>query len=654
MNSRWMRNSFIYLLIVVAVMAIFFTLFSEPLSGSSEMPVSEVVSRAKLGQIQSIEVRGNKLTVTTNNLEVLPSRIEDNSSIFDLLLQAGVDPGTVNIEIQGSSGLGNLFGILVNFLPLVFFGAVLFFMMRQAQGNTSQTFSFGRSRARMFVGNSPSVSFSDVAGVDEAKTELEEVVEFLKFPDRFLKLGARIPRGVLLVGPPGTGKTLLARAVAGEAGVPFFSISGSEFVEMFVGVGASRVRDLFDQAKRNSPCIVFVDEIDAVGRHRGAGIGGGHDEREQTLNQILVEMDGFDTSTNVIVIAATNRPDILDPALLRPGRFDRRVILDNPDLKGRVEILKVHVKGKPVRENVDLQRVGKQTPGFSGADLANLVNESAILAARRKREDISFDEFAESIDRVQIGPARKSRVITAREKKMTAHHEAGHAVVGHFLANTDPIFKVTIVSRGHMGGYTRSLPEEDRHLWTKNQFADQMAMAMGGRVSEEFHFDEVTTGAANDLEQATNLARTMVTRYGMSERLGPRTFGKREELVFLGREISEQRDYSDHVAETIDEEVHQLIDGAYQTAKKVLKERDNILVRLAEFLMEHETAEGEALSRLLDPDTEWPPSEPILPDSPPESPAVAESPPTAVDEEPSSAEEGSSSPKEQPEPASAA
>ena len=653
MNSRWMRNSFIYLLIVVAVMAIFFTLFSEPLGGSSEMPLSEVVSKAKLGRIQAIEVRGTRLTVTTSNGETYDSRIEDGASIFEILLQADVDPGTLNIDVQGSSGLGNIFGILLNFLPLIFFGAVLFFVMRQAQGNTSQTFSFGRSRARMFVGNSPAVSFSDVAGVEEAKTELEEVVEFLKFPDRFLNLGARIPSGVLLVGPPGTGKTLLARAVAGEAGVPFFSISGSEFVEMFVGVGASRVRDLFDQAKRNSPCIVFVDEIDAVGRHRGAGIGGGHDEREQTLNQILVEMDGFDTSTNVIVIAATNRPDILDPALLRPGRFDRRVILDNPDLKGRVEILKVHAKGKPLQGTVDLERVGKQTPGFSGADLANLVNESAILAARRKRQDITFDEFAESIDRVSVGPARKSRVISAKEKRMTAYHEAGHAVVGHFLANADPIAKVTIISRGHMGGYTRSLPEEDRHLWTKSQFKDQMGMAMGGRVAEEFHFDEVTTGASNDLEQATNMARTMVTRYGMSEKLGPRTFGKREELVFLGREISEQRDYSDSVAETIDEEVHGLIEAAYQTAKTVLKEREVIHVRLAEYLIEYETAEGEVLDRVLDPNAEWPPPEPIVPEPPPEPP-VAESPPAAEGDERPSAEGDSSPPKEQPGPASAA
>ena len=654
MNTRWMRNSFIYLLIVVAVIAIFFTLFSEPLNGSSELPISEVVRMAKLAQIESIEVSGTKLTIVTNSLETFTSHIEENSTIIEILQRADVDIGTLDIYPKSSSGLGNLLGILLNFLPLIFFGAVLFFMMRQAQGNTSQTFSFGRSRARMFVGNNPTVTFADVAGVEEAKIELEEVVEFLKFPDRFLNLGARIPRGVLLVGPPGTGKTLLARAVAGEAGVPFFSISGSEFVEMFVGVGASRVRDLFDQAKRNAPCIVFVDEIDAVGRHRGAGIGGGHDEREQTLNQILVEMDGFDTSTNVIVVAATNRPDILDPALLRPGRFDRRVTLDNPDIKGRTQILTVHAKGKPIADGVDLTSVAKQTPGFSGADLANLVNESAILAARRKLTVITFDEFAESIDRVMFGPARKSRVINEREKEMTAYHEAGHTVVGHLLPNTDPIAKVTIVSRGHMGGYTKDLPEEDRHLWTKKQFKDKMAMAMGGRLSEEIHFDEVTTGASNDLEQATNIARTMVTRYGMSEKLGPRTFGKREELVFLGREISEQRDYSDQVAETIDSEVHELVEQAYETAKTVLKENEKVLVRLAKYLVENETAEGDYLAQLLDPNAEGPPEPPAALEAPPvedELPAAAEEAVSVDEEATEGGEESPPTPKEQPGPA---
>ena len=602
MNPRWMRNSFIYLLIVVAVIAVFFTLFSG-VGGPQQISLSDVVAMAKSGEIDTIEVSGDQLAVTTIRGESMTSMKEERSSIYEILEGAGVDPAASNIAIyvRGSSGLGSLFGILLNFLPIIFFGAVLFFMMRQAQGNTNQTFSFGRSRARMLVGNQPTISFSDVAGVDEAKMELEEVVEFLKYPERFLTLGAKIPRGVLLMGPPGTGKTLLARAVAGEAGVPFFSISGSEFVEMFVGVGASRVRDLFEQAKRNAPCIVFVDEIDAVGRHRGAGLGGGHDEREQTLNQILVEMDGFDSSVNVIVLASTNRPDILDPALLRPGRFDRRVVLDNPDINGRTEILKVHVKGKPLEENVDLGNIARQTPGFSGADLANLVNESAILAARRKQESIGFDEFAESIDRVMAGPARRSRIISQHEKEITAFHEAGHALVGYLLPNIDPVAKVTIVSRGAMGGYTKFLPEEDRHLQSLSQFKDQLAVAMGGRAAEEVQFGEteITTGASNDLEQATRIARTMVTRFGMSERLGPRTFGKREELVFLGREISEQRDYSDQVAETIDDEVHDLINTAHETAKSLVLENKDTLDRLARHLVDHETAEGDVLNSLL-------------------------------------------------------
>ncbi len=602
MSVRWMRNGFIYLLVIVAVMAIFFTLFSEPLGGGSrDVAVSEVISLAARGQLELIEVNGEKLDITTTGGERLTSRKEEGSSVVEMLERAEIDPvaSGVKVVVKGSSGLGNLFGLLINFLPLIIFGGILLFMMRQAQGNTSQTFSFGRSRARMFVGNSPAVSFSDVAGVEEAKEELQEVVEFLKFPERFLSLGARIPKGVLLVGPPGTGKTLLARAVAGEAGVPFFSISGSEFVEMFVGVGASRVRDLFDQAKRNSPCIVFVDEIDAVGRHRGAGLGGGHDEREQTLNQILVEMDGFDTSTNIIVLAATNRPDILDPALLRPGRFDRRVMLDNPDVRGRLEILRVHAKGKPLSEDVDFEAVAKQTTGFSGADLANLVNESAILAARRNRETTSASEFAESIDRVIAGPERKSRVVSEREKELTAYHEAGHALVAHLLPNADQPYKVTIVARGMTGGHTRYLPEEDRKLWTRHQFEDMLAAVLGGRVAEEVVFEEMTTGASNDLEQATNVARTMVTRYGMSEKLGPRTFGKREELVFLGKELHEQRDYSDRVAEQIDDEVHGLIEGAYTKAKELLKDHVTTLKRVADYLIANETVEGDALQALF-------------------------------------------------------
>ena len=610
MDGRSMRRNLIYLLIIVAITAIVFTLFSDSVGGSQEISINEVVSLAAGGDLAVIEIRGNELDILTVSGEALTSRKEAEASVVELLERAGVDPLTTKIEIvvKGSSGLSSLFGILFNFLPLIFFGAILLFMMRQAQGNSNQTFSFGRSRARVATGNGPTVSFDDVAGVEEAKEDLLEVVEFLKFPERFLALGAKIPKGVLLIGPPGTGKTLMARAVSGEAGVPFFSISGSEFVEMFVGVGASRVRDLFDQAKRNSPCIVFVDEIDAVGRHRGAGLGGGHDEREQTLNQILVEMDGFDTGTNVIVLAATNRPDILDPALLRPGRFDRRVTLDNPDIRGRKQILEVHSKGKPLSADVDLELVARQTVGFSGADLANLVNESAILAARQNQKEIGSQEFYESIDRVTAGPARKSRRINDREKRMTAYHESGHALVAHMLPEADPVAKVTIVARGHSGGFTKTIPTEDRSLITGNQLEARLAMAMGGRVAEELVFGEITTGASNDLEQATNIAQTMVTRYGMSRKLGPRTFGKREEMVFLGREISEQRDYSDRVAKTIDEEVRRLIQTAYDTAKRILTEERVRLDHISDYLLEHETIDEEQVPDLFDAPFDAPPA----------------------------------------------
>ena len=602
MSPRLLRNGFIYLLITVAVLAIFLTLFSDSLGGSEEIPINEVISRSVRGEVEKIEVRNDRLTVFTKSGETFASRKESGASMVDTLRESGVDPAVsgVSVEVKGAGGLSSIFGVLLNFLPLIFFGAVLLFMMRQAQGSGSQTFNFGKSRARMFVGNSPAVSFSDVAGVEEAKEELEEVVQFLKVPERFVSLGAKIPKGVLLIGPPGTGKTLLARAVAGEAGVPFLSISGSEFVEMFVGVGASRVRDLFEQAKRNSPCIVFVDEIDAVGRHRGAGLGGGHDEREQTLNQILVAMDGFDVNTNIIVVAATNRPDILDPALLRPGRFDRRVVLDNPDVRGREQILRVHSKGKPLAEDINLEGIARQTMGFSGADLANLVNESAILAARREKTTITEEEFAESIDRVIAGPARKSKVVNAREKEITAYHEAGHALVGYILPDADAVTKISIVARGQMGGYTRFAPEEERTLMTKRQLEARIAVAMGGRAAEEIVFEDYTTGASNDLEQATNIARAMVMQLGMSGKLGPRTFGKREELVFLGREISEQQDYSDHFAEEIDEEVRRIIETAHETATRELTKRRDKLDRIAQYLLKHENVEDKALAALFD------------------------------------------------------
>jgi cell division protease FtsH len=496
--------------------------------------------------------------------------------------------------------------VLTGLLPLIVIGGFIYFMMRQAQGTNNQALSFGKSRARMFLGNKQVVTFADVAGVDEAKTELQEVVEFLKYPEKFNTLGARIPRGVLLVGPPGTGKTLMARAVAGEAGVPFFSISGSEFVEMFVGVGASRVRDLFDQAKRNSPCIVFVDEIDAVGRQRGAGLGGSHDEREQTLNQILVEMDGFDTNTNVIVVAATNRPDVLDPALLRPGRFDRQVILDRPDMKGRTAILKVHTKGKPLDKNIVVEDLARQSPGFSGADLANLVNEAAILAARRNRKVIGMSEFEEALERIVAGPERKSRVISDAEKLIIAYHEGGHAVVQRILPKCDPVNKVTIISRGMALGYTMALPTEDRYLQSKSEFEDKIAGLLGGNVSERLVFGDTTTGSSNDIEKATDLARRMVTEFGMSDRLGPLSFGKRDELVFLGREIGEQRNYSDEIAKMIDEEVRAIIDRAYERATQVLETHRERLEALASKLIAEETVDSDAFASLF---SDLPPKE---------------------------------------------
>ena len=535
--------------------------------------VQHVPQRRAAGQGREVVQDGEVLAVTlkgsgTNYTTVVPSVLTDVPAQMREAAGERQEPASYAKKVTPDTSWIGL--ILTGLLPILVIGGFIFFMMRQAQGTNNQALSFGKSRARMFLGNKTVVTFADVAGVDEAKTELQEVVEFLKYPEKFNSLGARIPRGVLLVGPPGTGKTLMARAVAGEAGVPFFSISGSEFVEMFVGVGASRVRDLFDQAKRNSPCIVFVDEIDAVGRQRGAGLGGCHDEREQTLNQILVEMDGFDTNTNVIVVAATNRPDVLDPALLRPGRFDRQVILDRPDMKGRVAILKVHTKGKPLDKGISIEEVARQSPGFSGADLANLVNEAAILAARRNKKVIGMSEFTEALERIVAGPERKSRVISDAEKRIIAYHEGGHAVVQRVLPKCDPVAKVTIISRGMALGYTMALPTEDRYLQAKSEFEDKIAGLLGGNASERLVFGDTTTGASNDIEKATDIARRMVTEFGMSDKLGPLSFGKRDELVFLGREIGEQRNYSDDVAKTIDEEVRAIIDKAYERAMEVL------------------------------------------------------------------------------------
>ncbi len=604
MGGRWLRNSFIYLLILVAIVAIVFTLFGQGGSNDQETTLTEFISYAQNEEVERVEVRGRNLKYfLTNdpNEQTFKTKMESGDTVRQVLQDAGIKPADFPpVKLTEPSIWDRLPGILLTFLPIIFIVAILFYFLRQAQGGNNQAMSFGKSKARMFSGNRPSVTFLDVAGVEEAKEELGEVVEFLKYPEKFAALGARIPKGVLLVGPPGTGKTLLAKAVAGEAGVPFFNISGSEFVEMFVGVGASRVRDLFEQAKRNSPCIVFIDEIDAVGRHRGAGLGGSHDEREQTLNQILVEMDGFETNTNVIIVAATNRPDILDPALLRPGRFDRQVMLDKPDIKGRIAILDVHAKGKPLDNGISLEVIAKQTPGFSGADLANLVNESCILAARRGKKKVTMAEFDEAVDRVIAGPERKSRVISEREREIIAYHEAGHALVGYLLPNADPPYKVSIVSRGMAGGFTRFLPEEDRHLYTKTQFKDMLAALLGGMASEELTFDEATTGPQDDLQKVTSLARQMVTQWGMSEHLGPRTFGRKEEMIFLGREISETRNYSEKVAEEIDEEVRHIIDEAYKSATNQLTKHRDKLEQIVKALREEETIEGATLQAILE------------------------------------------------------
>jgi cell division protease FtsH len=606
LNPKFFRNGIVMLVLVVGTAALLFTWLSSS-SNTTDIPYSDFLTRVQNGQVEKVVQQDSTLTVTpkdggTQYTVVAPGLAGLHDVYADI--QASAAKGNVTLakdfyaakQAPDTSWLGLL---LTGLLPLLVIGGFIFFMMRQAQGTNNQALSFGKSRARMFLGNKTVVTFNDVAGVDEAKTELQEVVEFLKYPEKFNSLGARIPRGVLLVGPPGTGKTLMARAVAGEAGVPFFSISGSEFVEMFVGVGASRVRDLFDQAKRNSPCIVFVDEIDAVGRQRGAGLGGSHDEREQTLNQILVEMDGFDTNTNVIVVAATNRPDVLDPALLRPGRFDRQVILDRPDMRGRTEILKVHTKGKPLDKSIDIEGVARQSPGFSGADLANLVNEAAILSARRNKKVIGMSEFQEALERIVAGPERKSRIISDAEKAIIAYHEGGHAVVQRILPKCDPVNKVTIISRGMALGYTMALPTEDRYLQSKTEFEDKIAGLLGGNVAERLIFGDTTTGASNDIEKATDLARRMVTEFGMSDKLGPLSFGKRDELVFLGREIGEQRNYSDEVAKTIDEEVRAIIDKAYERATEVLTVHRDKLIALAEKLVAEETVDADAFEALF-------------------------------------------------------
>ncbi len=607
MNSR-SQSFFVYLLLLVAIGAMIFVGLRDNSNAAEPLTISEVARMIQGGQVARIIIEDNdviRVVKVNGTVETaLESRKETDTTLIEQLREYGVTPeqlAEMNIEVSAPSPWGGVITSLAYLLPFLFMGGVLWFIFRQAQGSNNAAMSFGKSRARMFSGEHPTVTFADVAGADEAKQELAEIVEFLKEPQKFIQLGARIPKGVLLVGPPGTGKTLLSKAVSGEAGVPFFSISGSEFVEMFVGVGASRVRDLFDQAKRHSPCIIFVDEIDAVGRQRGAGLGGSHDEREQTLNQMLVEMDGFDTDTNIIIIAATNRPDILDPALLRPGRFDRRVTLDRPDVKGREAILKVHVKGKPLEPGADLASVARGTPGFAGADLENLVNEAAILSARRNKKSIGQPELEEAIERVVMGPERKSRLISDEEKRIIAYHEAGHAIVANAIAEADPVQKVTIVGRGQAGGVTWFRPDEDRMLMSRKKMLAMLAYALGGRAAEELVFDDITSGASGDIEQVTNIARAMVTRLGMSAEMGTLAYGKKEELVFLGREISEQRDYSEAVAEQIDREVRKLVEDAYKQAKSTVKKYRKQLDAVAQKLLEVESITRDEFEAIFPP-----------------------------------------------------
>jgi len=592
--NRFPRSSLFYVALVALLGVVFWITWQSLENGNHQTwSLTQLVNQADSHHVNSVVIKGNDL-VADSKWDVAISDT-DPTWLTPKLISDGVD-----VKNEASNGGAYWLQVLVpNLILLLLIGGFMYYILRQTQSGNNQAMSFGRSRARMISGDKPAVTFSDVAGVEEAKQELTEIVEFLKYPEKFVALGARIPKGVLLVGPPGTGKTLLSKAVAGEAGVPFFSISGSEFVEMFVGVGASRVRDLFDQAKKNSPCIVFVDEIDAVGRQRGAGLGGGHDEREQTLNQLLVEMDGFDTNTHVIVIAATNRPDVLDPALLRPGRFDRHVTLDRPDIKGRRQILDVHARNKPLDSSVDLDVLARQTPGFSGADLANLINEAAILTARANKKVIGMSELEEAIMRVIAGPEKKTRLLSEREKKIVAFHEVGHAVVGRELPHTDPVHKVSIISRGMALGVTVSLPEEDKYLVSKAELMDQIAAIMGGRVAEEVVFGDVTSGAENDIQRATAMARRMVTQWGMSDKLGTVTMGHKEELVFLGRDLGEQRNYSEEVAALIDEEVRRIIQQGYETAKRILTSKRPQMDAVVERLMVVETIDAAELEQLM-------------------------------------------------------
>ena len=598
MQQPKQKNSFIYLVIFALLISFVFIMLNPNEGDVKKVTLDEFIQSAKTGEIAKIEISNNRIDFTLIDDTKKYTFREPGETVTGLL--SGVPDEIIkdiSIEVIPTEGQQFWTDLLISMVPFLLIVAFFIFMMRSAQNSTNQAMSFGKSHARMHDNNKQKTTFKDVAGAKEAKEDLIEVVDFLKNPSKYTSMGAKIPRGVMLVGAPGTGQTLLARAVAGEANVPFFNISGSEFVEMFVGVGASRVRDLFKKAKRNAPCIVFMDEIDAVGRQRGAGLGGGNDEREQTLNQILTELDGFEQDTNIIVMAATNRPDVLDPALLRPGRFDRRIIVDIPDIADREEILKVHIRGKTLAKNVDIKKIAAHTPGFTGADLENLMNEAAILAARHNQKQISMLDLEQSIEKVLLGPERKSRVLSKKEKEITAYHETGHAVVGHFLPNCEPVHKVSIVSRGMALGVTWFLPEEDKHLYHKSKFLDEMCSLLGGYVTELEFFGEMTTGASNDLEKATNIARAMVTEFGMSS-LGPVIYGEKNREVFLGRDYGHIRNYSEEVASSIDKEVRRLIDDAFQQTKKIVKDNKKTIERIAKKLMEKETLSGKEFVKL--------------------------------------------------------
>ncbi|MDR3589729.1 MAG: ATP-dependent zinc metalloprotease FtsH [Negativicutes bacterium] len=608
--NKFFRNVSFYLLIIILAISII-DYYSSRTTTKQEISYSQFLRSVEDQKVERVTIVENTIRGKLKDGQEFTTITPNDPSLINTLREKNVD-----IKAEQPPQPPWWTTIFSSVLPMLLLIGVWFFIMQQTQGGGNRVMSFGKSRAKLHSEDKIKVTFGDVAGADEAKQELEEVVEFLKHPKKFNDLGARIPKGVLLFGPPGTGKTLLARAVAGEAGVPFFSISGSDFVEMFVGVGASRVRDLFEQAKKSAPCIVFIDEIDAVGRQRGAGLGGGHDEREQTLNQLLVEMDGFGVNEGIIIIAATNRPDILDPALLRPGRFDRQIVVDKPDVKGRLEILRVHTKGKPLAKEVDLDVLARRTPGFTGADLNNLVNEAALLAARRSKKRIEMPEMEESVERVVAGPERKSKVISDKEKKLTAYHEGGHALVGMMLTHTDPVHKVSIIPRGRAGGYTLMLPKEDRYYATRSELLDQLKTLLGGRVAEELVLEEISTGAQNDLERATELVRKMICEFGMSEALGPITFGRRQDQVFLGRDITRDRNYSEEVAYSIDKEVRRLIEEAYTRTKEMLKENIDKLHLVADALLERETLEGAQLAQLLEngfiDDKDKKPEEPVV------------------------------------------